>query len=120
MGQRGKPRPNVNSSAREQNKVLMKKLKEVEKAKDQVEQDVYNVGVAETEEVFRSEVNRMCKVYWSQVWDVALNRAGVEASSALRRPENIYYPPAIRTSGPSLSPDDPPSNIVSPTEEAPS
>ena len=41
----------------------MKKLKEVEKAKDQVEQDVYNVGVAETEEVFRSEVNRMCKVY---------------------------------------------------------
>ena len=41
----------------------MKKLKEVEKAKDQVEQDVYNVGVAETEEVFRSEVNRVCRVY---------------------------------------------------------
>ena len=71
MGQRGKPRPNVNSSAkpslivfaREQNKVLMKKLNEVEKAKDQAEQDVYNVGVAKTEEVFRSEVSRVCRVY---------------------------------------------------------
>ena len=45
---------------------------------------------------------------------------GVEASSALRRLENIYYPPVIRTSGPSLSRDDPPSNVASPTEEAPS
>ena len=94
----------------------MKKLKEAKKAKDQAKQDVYNVGVAETKEVFKSEVSRVCKVYYSQVWDVALNRVGVEASSALRRPENIYYPPAIRTSGPSLSPDYPPSNIVSPTK----
>ena len=41
----------------------MKKLKEVEKTKDQAEQDVYNVGVAETEEVFWSEVSRVCRVY---------------------------------------------------------
>ena len=49
---------------------------------------------------------------------MALNRVGVEASSAFRRPENIYYPPAIRTSGPSLSLDDPSSNVASPNEEA--
>ena len=41
----------------------MKKLKEVEKAKDQAKQDVYNVGVAETEEVFQFEVSRVCRVY---------------------------------------------------------
>ena len=51
---------------------------------------------------------------------MAVNRVRVEASSALKRPENIYYPPAIRTSGPSLSLDDPSSNVASPNEEAPS
>ena len=52
-------------SAREQNKVLMKKLEEDEKAKDQAEQDGYNVGMAETEEAFRFEVSRVCRVYCS-------------------------------------------------------
>ena len=60
-------------STREQNKVLMKKLEEAEKAKDQAEQDGYNVGVAETEEAFKSVVSRVCRVYCSQIWDVALN-----------------------------------------------
>ena len=60
----------------------------------------------------------MCRVYCSQVWDEALNQAGVEASSAFRRPENIYYLPTIRTSSPSSSQDDTASNVASPTEEA--
>lgn len=81
----------------------MKKLKEAKKAKDQAKQDGYNVGVVETEEAFRSEVSGVCRVYCSQVWDEALNQAGVKASSALRRPENIYYPPAIWALGPSPS-----------------
>ena len=34
------------------------------------------------------------------MWNEALNQAGVEASSALRRAENVYYPPAIRALGP--------------------
>ena len=101
-------------STKKKNKVLMKKLEEAEKAKDQAEQDGYNVGVAETEKAFRSEVSKVCRVYCSQVWDVALNQARVEASSALRRPKNIYYPLAIRTFGPSLSLDNPPSNVASP------
>ena len=96
----------------------MKKLEEAEKAKDQAEQDGYKVGVAETEETFRSEVTGVCRVYYLQVWNEALNQVGVEASSAFRRAENVYYPPAIRTSGPSSSQDDTTPNATSPTEEA--
>ena len=33
------------------------------------------------------------------MWNATLNQAGVEASSALRRAKNVYYPPAIRASG---------------------
>ena len=82
---------------REQNKVLLKMLEEVEKAKNQVEQDGYNVEVAETKEAFKSKVSGVCRVYCSQMWDMALNRERVEASSALRRPENIYYPLPFRS-----------------------
>ena len=42
----------------------MKKLEEAEKAKDQAEQDGYNVGAAETEETFRSKVTGVCRVYY--------------------------------------------------------
>jgi len=51
------------ASTKEQNKILMKKLEEAKKAKDQAEQDGYNVGVAETEEAFRFEVSGVCRVY---------------------------------------------------------
>ena len=37
----------------------------------------------------------MFRIYCAQTWGEALNRAGVEASSELRKPENIYYPLAI-------------------------
>ena len=71
---------------------------EAEKARDEAEQHGYDVGVAETEETLRAEVPTVCRTYCAQTWDEALNRAGVEASSELRRPENIYYPPTIRAS----------------------
>ena len=74
----------------------MKKLEEVEKAKDQVEQDGYEAGVAEIEESLRAEVSKVCRYYCFQVWNEALNQVGVEASSALKRAESVYYPPAIR------------------------
>ena len=66
-----------------------------EKARDEVEQHGYNVGVAETEDALGAEVPAMCRTYCAQTWDEALNRARVEASSELRKPENIFYPPAI-------------------------
>ena len=37
------------------------------------------------------------------MWNKALDQAKVEASSALRKAENVYYPPAICTSGSSGS-----------------
>ena len=97
--------------------VLKKKLEEVEKAKaqaekakeeakkarEEAEQHGYDVGVAETVDAFRAEVPEVCRTYCFQVWNEALNQAGVEASSILRKVENIYYPPAIRASSSSNS-----------------
>ena len=68
---------------------------EAEKARDEVEQHGYDVGVAKTEDTLRAKVPAVCQTYCAQTWEEALNRAGVEASSELRKPENIYFPPAI-------------------------
>ena len=81
---------------------LKKKLEEVEKAKDQAEQDGYDVGVAETEEALRAEVMGVCRTYCLQVWNEALDQAKVEASSSLRKVENVYYPPPL--SNPCIKP----------------
>ena len=87
---------------KEQIIALKKKLEEVEKARDQAEktrdlaeQEGYDVGVAEIEKALRVEVSRVCRNYCLQVWNVAFNQAGVEASSVLRKVESVYYPPAI-------------------------
>ncbi|XP_030959228.1 ensconsin-like [Quercus lobata] len=88
------------------------KLKEqAEKAKINAEQAMneaehrgYEIGIAETEKVLRT-------------WSEALNRAGVEASSELRRPENVYYPEAIRPSTPQPYQADAPSLVTNLNEE---
>ena len=90
------------STAKSQIKVLTKKLEEAEKAKeqtDQAEQDVYDVGVAKTEEALKVEVSKVSRFYCLQVWNEALDQAGVEASSTLRRAKSVYYPPVICSSG---------------------
>ena len=51
------------AAARDQIKTLSKKLEEVKKAKDQVEQDGYEVEMAETEEALRAEVSEVCRYY---------------------------------------------------------
>ena len=71
---------------------------EAEKARDKAEQQGYDLRVAETEETFKAEVPAVFRIYYAQTWGEALNRARVEASSELRKPENIYYPSAIRAS----------------------
>ena len=70
------------------------KLK-AEQAREKAEQHSYDVGVAETEDTLRVEVPAVCQAYHTQTWEEALNRAKVEASSELRKPENIYFPLAI-------------------------
>ena len=82
-------------------------MEETEKIRDQAKQNCHDIGVAETKKTLRVEVARVCRHYCSQVWDEALNQVGVEASSALRRVENVYYPPTIRPSGSSGSKADP-------------
>ena len=63
-----------------------------EKERDEAEQHDYDVGVAETKDTLRLEVPAVCRVYYTQTWEKALNRAGIEASSELRKPENIVFP----------------------------
>ena len=59
--------------------------------------------MVETEDTLRAEVPGVCRTYCALVWDEALNQAGVEASSMLRKAESVYYPPAIRPSSSSSS-----------------
>ena len=58
------------------------------------------MGVAKTKEVLKAKISGVGRTYCLQVWNEALNQTGVEASSALRRAENVYYPSAIRELGP--------------------
>ena len=67
-----------------------------ERERDEAEQHGYDVGVAETEDALQAEVPAVCHVYCAQTWEEALNQAGIEASSELRRPERIIFPPALQ------------------------
>ena len=69
-----------------------------EQAMNEAEQRGYEVGIAETEKALRAEVPEVCHIYCARTWSEALNRAGVEASFELRKPENVFYPEAIRPS----------------------
>ena len=59
----------------------------------------------------------VCRIYCAQTWDEAFNRAGVEASSELRRPENVVYPEAIRLSAPPSNQAEATPSTVNPNEE---
>ena len=48
------------------------KLK-AEKERDEAEQYGYDVGVAETEDALRAEVPAVCRAYYAQTWEEALN-----------------------------------------------
>ena len=67
-----------------------------EKKRDEAEQHGYDVDVAETEDALWAEVPAVCRAYCAQTWEEALNQAGVEASSGLRRPESIIFPSALQ------------------------
>ena len=52
--------------------------------------------MAETEDALRAEVPAVCHAYCTKTWEEALNRVGIDASSELRKPENIIFPPALQ------------------------
>ena len=102
----------------EKSKVEAKKARvEVEKAKDKAKQKGYNLGVAETKETLRAEVPAVCRIYCAQTWDEALNRAEVEASSELRKPENVFYPSAIQASNLHSAPNEVASTVADPNKK---
>ena len=76
---------------------------EAEKEKNEAEQHGYDVSVVETKDTLRAEVPVVCRAYYAQTWEEALNQAGVDASSELRRSKNVFFPLAIRA--PSLTPN---------------
>ena len=81
----------------EKAKVEAEKAKaQAEKERDEAEQHGYDVGMAETEDALRAEVLVVCRAYCTQTWEEALNRARIDASSELRKPKNIIFPPALQ------------------------
>ena len=90
---------------------------EAEQATNEAEQKGYEIGVVETGETLRAEVPMVCHIYCAQTWDEALNRAGVEASSELRKAENVFYPTAIRTSAPPSSQAEDTPSTTNPNQE---
>ena len=63
-----------------------------ERERDEAEQHSYDVGVVEIDDTLRAEVPAYC----TQTWEEALNRAGIDSSSELRKPENIIFPYALQ------------------------
>ena len=52
--------------------------------------------MAKIEDALRVEVPAVCHAYCTQTWEEALNRAGIDAASELRKPKNIIFPPALQ------------------------
>ena len=76
---------------------------EAERSKEEVEEEAYDLGVAETQATLKAQVPGVCRLYCSQVWNKALKQVGVEVSFDLWKVEHVYYPPAIRKAAPSSS-----------------
>ena len=90
---------------------------EAEQATNEAEQKGYDLRVVETEETLRAEVPMVCRIYCAQTWNEAFNRAGVEASSELRKAENVFYPTTIRTSDPPSSQAEDTPSTTNPNQE---
>ena len=52
---------------------------EAESSKEKVEEEAYDLGVAETQATLKAQVLGVCRLYYSQVWNEAFKQAGVEA-----------------------------------------
>ena len=70
--------------------------------------------MAKTEDALRAKVPAICRAYCAQTWEEALNRAGINASSELRRPKNIFFPSTIQV--PKQKEAAPP--VIPPAEDA--
>ena len=56
----------------------------------------HQLGIQETEARLSEEIREVCRDYCSILWAHALDAVGIPADSALRLPENVFYPQEIR------------------------
>ena len=52
-----------------------------EAARNAAEKEGYEAGVVETQASLKAQIPGVCRLYCSQIWEEALKRAGVDASS---------------------------------------
>ena len=74
---------------------------EAECSQEKVEEEAYNLGVAETQATLKAQVLGVCRLYCSQFWNKALKQVGVKASSNLWKVKHMHYPSTIREDAPS-------------------
>ena len=89
--------------AQKQIEAQKKELEKKEEALAQAKQSSYDIGVKEIEDALKAQVIGDCQGYCLQVWTKALNLVEVEASSDLRKTNNIFYPLVLRIATPPAS-----------------
>ena len=78
---------------------MQKAKEEAQLAKEAAEAEkraAYQLGEEETKARLSEELPEVCRDYCNISWAQALNAAGVPADSAMRLPENFFFPPEIR------------------------
>ena len=71
-------------------------LKLAQDATAATEISAYERGVLETEARLTAEVTAVCREYWAETYNQALDRAGIPANSNLRRVDQMYYPKDLK------------------------
>ena len=61
-----------------------------------VETSAYDRGVLETEMRLTAKLIAVCREYCAEMYNQALDRAGIPANSDLRRTDQVYYPEDLR------------------------
>ena len=68
----------------------------IQEAAEAEKQASRQLGIQETEARLSEEIPEVCRDYCSISWAHALDAVGIPADSALRLPENVFYPQEIR------------------------
>ena len=68
------------------------------------ETSAYEHGVLETEARLTVEVTVVCRKYYAETYNQALDQAGIPADSDLRRVDQVYYPEDLRKNTTAHSP----------------
>ena len=70
----------------------------VQEAATAAKTSAYERGVLETEARLTAEVTAVCREYYAETYNQALDWAGIPTDSNLRRVDQMYYPEDLRES----------------------